>query len=104
MKPGLFRAASLQTRRAPFRCTGLSSDLCRVRDGVRVDPVMARRADDERLAPYFRHEGCPRGLSWFRFPEVGEPGDLVDCHCGAGLAQFAFSLETPGDQLLVRAG
>jgi hypothetical protein len=29
-----------------FERTGLSSDLCRVRDGVRVDVVMARRADD----------------------------------------------------------
>ena len=38
---GLFRAASLRTRCAPFRCAGLSSDLCRVRDGVRVDVFVA---------------------------------------------------------------
>src|SRR6266704_3269835 len=37
-----------------FRCTGLSSDLCRVRDGVRMDVVMAGGADDERLAPHSR--------------------------------------------------
>src|ERR1700755_295696 len=61
---GLFRAASLRTRCAPFRCAGLSSDLCRVRDGVRVDVVVACRADDQGLAPHFRHEGCPRGLAW----------------------------------------
>jgi len=38
-----------------FQCTELSGDLCRVRDGVRVDPVMARRADDERLAAHSCH-------------------------------------------------
>src|SRR5580658_10353166 len=75
---GLFRAASLQTQRARFPGTELSSDLCRVRDGVRVDPVMARGADDECLAPHFRHEGGPRGLARSRFPEFPEAGDLVD--------------------------
>jgi reverse transcriptase-like protein len=69
-----------------FHRTGLSSDLCRVRDRVRVDPVMARRADDERLAPHLCHEGGPRGLSRSWFPELVEAGDLVDCHRGAGLA------------------
>ncbi|HXL94543.1 MAG TPA: hypothetical protein VN969_36900 [Streptosporangiaceae bacterium] len=38
-----------------FHRTGLSRDLCRVRDGVRVDPGMAWRADDEGLAPH----SCP---------------------------------------------
>ena len=73
-----------------FQCTELSGDLCRVRDGVRVDPVMARRADDERLAPHFRHERGPRRLARSRFPERFEAGDLVDCHRGAGLAELAF--------------
>src|ERR1700760_4683919 len=41
MNPGLFRAASLQTGHARFPGIRLSSDLCRVRDRVRVDPVMA---------------------------------------------------------------
>src|SRR6267154_4247261 len=104
MKPGLFRAASLQTRRAPFRCTGLSSDLCRVRDGVRVDPVMAGRADDERLAPHSCHESGPRGLPRSRFPELLEAGGRVDCHRGAGLAQLAFPLAGPLDQLLAWVG
>src|SRR6266568_5021264 len=100
MKPGLFRAASLQTRRAPFRCTGLSNDLCRVRDGARVDPVMARLADDERLAPHSRHEHGPRGLARSRSPEFPEADDLVDCHRGAGLAELAFPFAEPSDQLL----
>ena len=69
-----------------FHRTGLSSDLCRVLDGVCVDAVMARRADNERLAPHFRHESRPRGLARSRFPELAEPGDLVDCHRGAGFA------------------
>ena len=86
MNRGLFRAASLRTRRAPFRRTGLSGDLCRVCDGVRVDPVMAGAADDERLAPHLGHEGGPRGLARSWPAEAGERGDLVDCHRGAVLA------------------
>ena len=35
-----------------FPGTGLSSDLCRVRDGVGVDVVVAGGADDEGLAPH----------------------------------------------------
>jgi hypothetical protein len=38
-----------------FRCTGLSSDSCRVRDGVCVDPFVAVGADDKCLAPLYRH-------------------------------------------------
>src|SRR5689334_25398099 len=78
----------------------LSGDLCRVGDGVRVDPVMARRADDERLAPHFRHEGGPRGLAWSWSPEFLEAGDLVDCHRGAGIAELAFPFTEPSYQLL----
>ena len=48
---GLFRAASLRTRRARFPGTGLSSDLCRVRDRVCVDPVISCRARGERQVP-----------------------------------------------------
>ena len=85
-----------------FRCTGLSGDLCRVRDGVRVDVVVAGGADDEGFPPHFRHERCPRGLAWSRLAEAGEPGDLVDCHRGAVLAQFALPPAEPVDQLLAR--
>jgi len=85
-EPGPFPGSLPPNRTCPFPGIRLSGDLCRVRDGVRVDPVMARRADDERLAPHFRHEGGPRGLARSRFPELFEPGDLVDCHRGAGLA------------------
>jgi hypothetical protein len=104
MNPGLFRAASLQTRRARFPGTGLSRDLCCVRDGARVDPVVADGADDERLAPHFRHKGGPGGLARSRLPERFEAGDLVDCHRGAGLAQLAFPPAEPSDQLLARVG
>ena len=33
---------------------------------------MARRADDERLAPHSGHEGGPRGLARSWFPELPE--------------------------------
>jgi hypothetical protein len=69
-----------------FQRTQLSCDLCRVRDGVRVDVVMACCADDERLASHPCHEGCPRGLPGAGSSEVLESGDLVDCHRGAFLA------------------
>src|SRR3954453_16784779 len=100
MDAGLFCAASPRTRRARFPGTGLSSDLCRVRDRVGVDPVMARRADDERLAPHLGHEDGPRGLARSRFPELFEAGDLVNCHRGTGLAQLAFPVTEPHEQLL----
>jgi hypothetical protein len=85
-EPGPFPGGLPPNPACTFRCTGLSGDLCRVRDGVRVDPVVAGGADDEGLAPHFRHEGGPRGLARSRFPELLESGDLVDCHRGAGLA------------------
>src|SRR5690242_7361973 len=69
-----------------FGCTGLSSDLCRVRNRVRVDVVMAVGADDERLAAHPGHEGRPRGLIRSGPAEAGELGDLVDGHRGAVLA------------------
>ena len=50
---------------------------------------MARRADDQRLAPHLRHERGPRGLAWPRLAQLLEAGDLVDCHRGAFLAQLA---------------
>src|SRR6516164_9924560 len=78
----------------------LSSDLCRVRDGVRVNPVMARCADDKRLAPHSCHECGPRGLAASRFPEFPEAGDLVDCHRAAGFAEFAFPFVEPREQFL----
>jgi integrase len=63
--------------------------LCRMRDRVRVDPVMARRADHQRLAPHLRHEHGPRGLAWSRRAQLLEAGDLVNCHRGAFVAQLA---------------
>src|ERR1700741_467821 len=100
MNSGLFRAASVRTRCAPFRCAGLSSDLCRVRDWVRVDVLVACRADDEGLAPHPCHEGGPRGLARPGLAEVLERGDLVDGRRGAVLAQLAPPLAEPVDQLL----
>ena len=100
MNLGLFWAASLRTRRAPFRCAGLSSDLCRVRDWVRVDVLVACRADDKGLAPHSCHERGPRGLARPGPAEVAERGDLVNGHRGAVLAQLAPPLAEPVDQLL----
>src|ERR1017187_6619227 len=103
-EPGPFPGGLPPNPACTFQCTGLSGDLCRVRDGVRVDPVVAGCADDERLAPHSCHEGGPRGLSRSGFPERLEAGDLVDCHRGAGLAELAFPSAEPGDQLLARVG
>src|SRR5712691_354927 len=83
-----------------FQRTGLSSDLRRMRDGIRVDVVMAAGADNERLAPHFRHEGCPRGLARSGLAELPEPGDLVNGHRGAVLAQLAEPPLQPPDQFL----
>ena len=58
-----------------FRCTGLSGELCRVRDGVSVDVLVTGCADDEGLAPHSCHEGGPHGLAAARFPEFLETGD-----------------------------
>jgi len=99
-EPGPFPGGLPPNPACGFHRTGLSRDLCRVRDGVRVDPVVAGRADDERLAPHSRHEDGPRGLARSRFPERLEAGDLVDCHRGAGLAELAFPSAEPGYQLL----
>ena len=44
-EPGPFPGSLPPNPACTFQCTGLSRDLCRVRDGVRVDPVMAVRAD-----------------------------------------------------------
>ena len=100
MGAGLFRAASLRTPACTVKRTGLSSDLCRVCDGGRVDVLVAVRADDERLAPHFRHERCPRGLPGSGLAELAERGDLVDDHCGSVLAQFAQPPLQPADQFL----
>ena len=99
-EPGPFPGSLPPNPVCTFRCAGLSSDLCRVRDGVRVDPGMAVGADDEGLAPHFRHECGPRGLARPSHAEVLERGDLVDGHCGAVLAQLAPPLAEPVDQLL----
>ena len=69
-EPGPFPGSLPPNPACGFHRTGLSSDLCRVRDGVRVDPVVAGGADDERLAPHFRHERGPRRLARSRFPEL----------------------------------
>jgi len=72
-----------------FHRTGLSGDLRRVRDRVRVDVVVAVCADDERLAPHFRHEDRPRGLARSGLAELSQRGDVVNAHRCAVLAQLA---------------
>jgi hypothetical protein len=103
-EPGPFPGSLPPNPACGFYRTGLSGDLCRVRDGVRVDPVVACCADDEGLAPHFCHECGPRGLVRSWFPERFEAGDLVDCHRGAGLAEFAFPRAEPFYQFLARVG
>ena len=66
--------------------------------------VVAVSADDECLAPHGCHEGRPRGLARSVPAEAGEPGDLVDSHRGAVLAELASSLAEPVDQFLARDG
>ena len=99
----MYRAFSGQPASEPgvhrFDAPGSPVDLCRVRDGGRVDVVMARRADDEGRAPHFCHEGCPRGLARPGPAELAERGDLVDGHCRAVLARFAPPFTEPVDQL-----
>ena len=103
-EPGPFPGGLPPNPACGFHRTGLSGDLCRVRDGGCVDVLVAGGAGNERLAPHFRHEGCPRGLARSRLPEFLEAGDLVDCHRGAGLAEFAFPFAKPLDQLLAGIG
>ena len=66
---------------------------------------MAGCADDEGLAPHFRHLGRPGGLlaAWLG-GEVGELADLVGFHLCAGVAPFAFAVQEPGDDLLRACG
>ena len=64
MNLGLFRAASLQTQRAPFGCTELSSDLCRVCDGcsrgcARGMPAQTTSVLRRILAMSAAHAGWP---------------------------------------------
>src|SRR5260370_29479164 len=103
-EPGPFPGSLPPNPACGFYRTGLSGDLCRVRDGARVDVLVAEGADDERLAPHSRHEGGPRWLARSRFPELFEAGDLVDCHRGAGLAELALPPAEPCDQLLAGIG
>jgi hypothetical protein len=98
---GLFRAASLRTQWAPFNALGSPVE-CRVRDGAGVDVVAAGTADDEGLAPFPGHEGRPRWLARPGRAELGEFGDVVDCHRGAVVAQLAPPPAEPVDQLLAR--
>ena len=67
-----------------------------------MDDLVAGLADDERLALFPGHEGCPRGLAWPWRAEPGELGDLVDGHRAVLLAQFAPARAEPVDQLLAR--
>ena len=64
---------------------------------------MAESADHEGFAPHPSHEGRPRGLARPGLAEVREPGNLVDGHCGAVLAQLAPLLTEPFGQLPGRA-
>src|SRR5437660_12793417 len=76
--------------------------LCRVRGGIGVDVVVAGTADDEGLAPFPGHEGRPRWLARPGLAELGESGDVVDCHRGAVIAQLAPPPAEPARQLLAR--
>jgi hypothetical protein len=100
VNPWLSRTASLRTTACGFHRTGLCSVLCHMRDRVRVDPVMARSAYHESLAPHFCHELRPRGLAWPRLAQLREPGYLVDCRRGAFLAQLAVPPPEPQEQFL----
>ena len=85
----VMRAFSAQPSSEPsghLLCTGLSSDYAVFATGFAWMWSWQCGADDERLAPHFRHEGCPRGLARSWPAEAGEPGDLVDSHRGAVLA------------------
>ena len=101
-EPGPFPGSLPPNPACAFKRTRLSSDLCRVRDGFRVDEIMTCGADDKGFPPHFRHECRPRGLTCSRFPEFLEAGDLVNCHRGPGLAEFAFPCEEPSEQFLAR--
>jgi hypothetical protein len=63
---------------------------------------VAGAADDEGLAPFPGHESRPRWLARPGFAELGESGDVVDCHRGAVIAQLAPPAAEPVDQLLAR--
>ena len=63
---------------------------------------MAGTADDEGLAPFPGHEGRPRWLARPGRAELGESGDVVDCHRGAVIAQLAPPPAEPANQLFAR--
>jgi len=69
-----------------------------------VNGVMAFRACHECLAPPFRHEPCPFGLSRSWLPEIGELADLVNCHVSRPPADLALSPEQPQGQLFAGIG
>jgi hypothetical protein len=61
-----------------------SPRLCRVRDGVRVDPVVAGGADDEGLAPHFCHEGALRYATLARTDASLVPAPPAQARCQDG--------------------
>jgi hypothetical protein len=63
---------------------------------------VAGAADDKGLAPFPGHEGRPRWLARPGRAELGESGDVVDCHRGAMIAQLAPPPAEPVGQLLAR--
>src|SRR5262249_38194980 len=88
-----------------FRCTRLSSDLCRACGGLPVvDGLVAGWADHEGLAPLPGHEGRPGRLGRARWSELGAAMDLVHLHRAGLLVQFAAALAEPGGQLLEGVG
>src|SRR5512133_897100 len=87
---GLFCAASLRTRRARFPGTGLSSDLCRARDRVCVDPVISCRARGERQVP----------LRLLHCASLMVPSSFIACApspCGPSLAVSRLDGRYPAD-------
>src|SRR6266536_5742692 len=96
-EPGPFPGSLPPNPACPLSRHRALQRLRRVRDRVCVDPVMARCADDERLAPHPGHDRGPCGLVRSWFPELSECGDLVESHRGAGLTQLAYPLAEPSE-------
>src|SRR3984957_19167557 len=99
-----FRSFSGGPRSEPDGCLSTHPALQRFSRAVRgwlpvVDGLVAGCADDEGLAPHFRHQGRPGGLLAAWPYQVGELSDLVAFHRGPGVAPFAFAVQEPGDDL-----
>jgi hypothetical protein len=101
----LCRAGSPPNPAGTFRCTRLSSDLCRVRGGFAVvDVLVAGTADDERLAPLLGHESRPPRLAWTGLIKLSQLADLMHLHLAGFLAKLAPAPSESCDELLAGVG